>query len=155
MAEHPTPAEVVTALIYASAEGDLETFINLYTEDSVIDVRLELPSPLRLNGSGDVRASMTGRTPGNLRNVEVHDLVIHQTGPDEVVAEWEYRGFARAGGRAYRVHNAIVTTVVHGKITRSRDYHNTVEVFTNAGVRAQLLAQLADPATWAARVNQD
>jgi hypothetical protein len=48
-----------------------------------------------------------------------------------------------------------VTTVVHGKITRSRDYHNTVEVFTNAGVRAQLLAQLADPATWAARVNQD
>ncbi|MFC0546173.1 nuclear transport factor 2 family protein [Kutzneria chonburiensis] len=152
MAEYPTPAEVVTDLIHASAAGDIARFASLYTEDAPVEVRLELPRPLTIVGSAGVLAAMSGRDPSNLRNVEVHDLVIHETGPDEVVAEWEYRGFARATGEPYRVHNAIVTTVVNGKITRSRDYHNTVAVSTNSGGRARLLAQLADPATWAARV---
>ncbi|MEV6605672.1 nuclear transport factor 2 family protein [Kutzneria sp. NPDC051319] len=155
MPEYPTPAEVVTDLIYSSAVGDFAHFASLYTEDAAVDVRLFLPSPLRIEGSAGVLAEVGGRDPSNLRNVEVHDLVIHHTGPDEVVAEWEYRGYARATGRPYRVHNAIVTTVENGRITRSRDYHDTVSVITNSGGREQLLAQLADPATWAARVNQD
>jgi ketosteroid isomerase-like protein len=155
MPEYPTPAEVVTDLIYSSATRDLAHFASLYTADAPVDVRLFLPSPLRIDGSAGVLASMTAGDPSNLQNVEVHDLVIHETGPDEVVAEWEYRGFARATGRPYRVHNCIVTTVENGKITRSRDYHNTVAVITNSGGRARLLEQLADPATWDARVNQD
>ena len=53
------------------------------------------------------------------------------------------------------MHNAIVTTVENGKITRSRDYHDTVSVLTNSGGRSRLLAQLADPATWDTRINQD
>jgi ketosteroid isomerase-like protein len=71
------------------------------------------------------------------------------------VAEWEFRGYSRATGQPYRVHSCIVTTVEKGKITRSHDYHNAVAVITNFGGRSRLLAQLADPATWDARVNQD
>ena len=155
MSDDPTPAEVVTELIYASAAGDFARFADLYAEDSLTDVRLFLPSPLRLDGSAGVRASVSSRDPHNLRNIEVHDLVIHHTGPNEVVAEWEFRGYAMATGEPYRVHNAIVTTFENGKITRSRDYHDTVSVITNSGRRAQVLTQLSDPATWDARVNQD
>ncbi|MCE7011167.1 nuclear transport factor 2 family protein [Kibdelosporangium philippinense] len=150
-----TPAEVVTKLIHEFATTDFSRIPDLYAEDSVTEVRFFLPSPNRLEGSEGIRRSTTTQMDqANLVNVEVHDLIIHETGPTEVVAEWEYRGFSLATGEAYSIYNAIITNVVDGKITTSRDYHNTVAVLRNAGRLNELLETLAKPATWDERVNQ-
>jgi hypothetical protein len=53
------------------------------------------------------------------------NLVIHETtGPEVIVAEFDYRGRVTTTTRTFRVANIIMRRVRDGKIVGSRDYHN-------------------------------
>ena len=125
MTDQATPREIVKTLIERFSAGEIETSLALYADDAVISQEFALPGPVTAD-KATLAASLVPwrrKPPRMYADIEVRDLVIHETtDPNVVVAEWTY--ISRFDEATVRNGNIIVVECRDGKIVRARDYHN-------------------------------
>ncbi|HKR88805.1 MAG TPA: nuclear transport factor 2 family protein [Phenylobacterium sp.] len=112
-------------MIARFSAGDIDGSLELYADDAVVSQEFALPGPVTAE-KAVLAASLEawrGDPPRMYAEIEVRDLMIHETAdPNVVIAEWTY--ISRVHGVAVRNGNIIVVECRDGKIVRARDYHN-------------------------------
>lgn len=120
-----SPREIVRTLIQRFSAGEIEKSLELYADDAVVSQEFALPGPVKADKAGLAAAvrPWAQKPPRMYADIEVRDLMIHETAdPNVVVAEWTY--ISRIEGAVVRNGNIIVVECRDGKIVRARDYHN-------------------------------
>lgn len=90
----------------------------------MVEYPFALPAPTRLEGRAAIQRyfAAVARMPLELR---AHNIVMHDaTDPEVIIVEYDYDGLVTTTGRTFQVSNIQVSTVRHGQIVESRDYHN-------------------------------
>jgi ketosteroid isomerase-like protein len=144
MADVSTPRQVVQALMQGISAGAWTTLHTFFSEDSIVEYPFALPVRTQLNGQEAIKKYFAATSAYPLK-LQMRNLVVHETpNPEVVVAEWDYDGLVTTTGRTFRVSNITVTTVRHGKIVASRDYHNHAVLASVVGRLPSLLTALSD-----------
>ena len=119
-----TPEAVVEKLLAGIAQGPSAELAELYAEDAVVELPYAKPGGLRLQGRDEVRAHFARASQAPMRLVP-ENVTLHRTSdPEVVIAEYDYRGEAKATGRRFVVSNVQIVRVQNGLIVRSRDFHD-------------------------------
>jgi len=124
MPESALAREVLEHLIHGISNRRWLELHELYAEEAVVEYPFALPTPTRLEGRAAIQRyfAAVARMPLELR---AHNIVMHEaTDPEVIIAEYDYDGLVTTTGRAFQVSNIQISTVRHGRIVTSRDYHN-------------------------------
>lgn len=124
MSKSARAREVLEHLIHGISNGRWLELHELYAEEAVVEYPFALPAPTRLEGRGAIQRyfAVVARMPLELR---AHNIAMHEaTDPEVIIVEYDYEGLVTTTGRAFQVSNIQVSTVRHGQIVKSRDYHN-------------------------------
>lgn len=117
----PSPREVVQRLLDTVTGGRPGDAADLYAEDAYVTHPFQ-PGDRPLIG----RERLAGHFAAGAavpREMEVRDLVVHETAdPEVVIAEFAYHGRALTTGRAFVLPCVFIVRVRDGLIVESRDY---------------------------------
>lgn len=127
-----TPQEVHTRLLDGIATGQFDALADLYAEDAVVDLRLALPAPRRLEGREALRRHFAAVARAGV-TIKVSNVITHQTtDPEVIVVEFDYEGRV-PNGRVFHAANIQVFCVRDGLIAWSRDYHDHAAIAAAMG----------------------
>lgn len=146
--QHPaSPRDVALALLRTLARGDASSATQYYDDDAEIIVKFSIPTPATIRGLPAI-ARIFDETPDwrvrrMYRNIEVTNLVVHETlDPEVVIVEWDYLTRIEPEDRTVVNGNIIVVRVREGMIVKSRDYHDHVSRAIADDELPQLIAKL-------------
>ncbi|HEX3778763.1 MAG TPA: nuclear transport factor 2 family protein [Pseudonocardiaceae bacterium] len=145
------PREVMADLLHSSVDGEWDKFVELYTDDAVIEMPFAPPGVPRVSDGAALRTRILGMAqnrPWTFQRAE--NVVLHETtDPEVVVFEYELHGTVTATTEPLALSFIMVVTVRDGKIVHSRDYANPlataklldrlpelVEAYRNEGAQA-------------------
>lgn len=137
-----TPRQVFDELLRTSVDGDWDGLLDLYAEDTVIEMPFAPPGiPVRSDGAA-LRQRIKGIADARPWNFDTaDDIVVHETtDPEVIVAEYTFRGTITATGAPLALSYAMVITVRDGKIVHSRDYGNPLATSAALGRLPELVA---------------
>ena len=144
MSETASARDVLQHLLQGISDRRWPELHELYSEDAVVEYPFALPAPARLDGREAIRRyfAAVARMPLELRarNIVMHDAA----DPGVIIVEWDYDGLVTTTGRAFQVSNIQVSTVRHGRIVRSRDYHNHLILADVTGRLPDLIAAFTE-----------
>jgi ketosteroid isomerase-like protein len=139
-----TPRQVFDELVRTSVEGDWDGLLDLYAEDTVIEMPFAPPGvPVTSDGAA-LRARIKGMADARPWHFDSADVaVVHETAdPEVIVAEFTFHGTVTATGAPLALSYAMVITVRDGKIVHSRDYGNTLATVAALGRLPEVVAAL-------------
>jgi len=143
MAQPGRPRAVLLGLVNGIADGNPEGLPELYAEQ--ID-GVHPFDPLHgaaFRSRDDIRQAMERLAAGPRPRRRVCNVTIHETtGPEVIVAEFEYQGTTDAG-EPYALPAIFVMRVRNGEIVSSRDYHDHLASARAAGRLGELFAALS------------
>ncbi|SBT41391.1 nuclear transport factor 2 family protein [Micromonospora auratinigra] len=121
-----TAREVVTELLRAGRDADIDTFVALMAPDGYLEWPYRPPGvPERIQGRAAIRRHLTETAGGFVRFDAYHDVVLHEsTDPEVVIVEYEARGILVATGAPLRQRVIAVFRVRDGQVVSYRDYVN-------------------------------
>ena len=121
-----SPREVFERLLHTSVTGAWDEFVELYSDDAVIEMPFALPGIPRTSDGAALRArilAMAANRPWTFDRSE--NVIVHETtDPEVIVAEYELHGTVTATKEPLALTFVMVITVRDGKIVYSRDYSN-------------------------------
>jgi hypothetical protein len=137
-----TPRQVFDELLRTSVDGDWDGLLDLYAEDTVIEMPFAPPGVPTTSEGATFRQrikGMAGNRPWKFSSAE--NVLVHETtDPEVIIAEYTLRGTVSATGAPLALSYAMVITVRDGKIVHSRDYGNPLATSAALGRLAQLVA---------------
>jgi len=141
-----TPRQVFGELLRTSVAGDWDALLDLYTEDTVIEMPFAPPGIPVVSDGAALRARITGMAQARPWNYEAADDVrVHETtDPEVIIVEYTLRGTVTATGKPLAMSFAMVITVRDGKIVHSRDYGNPLTTFAALGRLPEIVAAYQD-----------
>ncbi|MQY16112.1 putative PhzA/B-like protein [Streptomyces sp. RB5] len=130
------PREVLARYYRAMLDKSADDLADLYAPDGVHEFPFTAPGfPPRFEGREAVRAGYRaawGASPVQVE--EVREVAVHETtDPAVIVAEHVVVGSLPATGAAFTVPGLLVLHVHDGRITRTRDYMDTLAVSAARG----------------------
>jgi len=143
MSAQPSPRNILQELLDGIANRRWVELHRLYAEDALVEYPFALPAPFRLQGREAIRQyfATLSTLPFAMRP---RDIVMHETNDAEVVVvQWNYDVDVKTTGRSFEVANIQVSTVRHGKIIASRDYHNHFAMAEGFGRLEALLSSFS------------
>ena len=106
----------------------VETFVQMFAEDGVMEFPYALPTPRRVEGREALVAHLNFLA-GRIEFLNVSDVVKHQTGdPDVCIIEFAGFGRSVATGEPFEQRYISVIRVRDGYIAHYRDYWNPLAV---------------------------
>lgn len=139
-----TPRQVFDELLRTSIAGDWDGLLDLYIDDTVIEMPFAPPGVPVTSDGAQFRTrvkAMAGARPWNFDAADVRH--VHETtDPEVIIAEFTFHGTITATGKPLALSYAMVITVRDGKIVHSRDYGNPLTTAAALGRLPELVAVL-------------
>lgn len=133
------PRQVLERLLHTTVNGAWEEFLELFSDDTVIEMPFAPPGVPRVSDGAALRSRTLGMAENRpwtfqrAENVVVHDT----TNPEVAVFEYELHGTVTSTKEPMALSFIMVTTVRDGKIVHTRDYSDALAI-------ARLLGRLPD-----------
>jgi uncharacterized protein len=119
-----TPAEILNLLHERISAGRWLELSELYAEDAVVDLPMNIPEPDHVEGRAEIHRRFEGAAAAGF-DFKVTQSVVHDTSDPEVaIAEFVFEGRAGAEGDTFRAWNVQVLRARDGVIVETRDYHD-------------------------------
>lgn len=126
------PVQSFSAMLRQTLGGHLkpgvETFVEMFAKDGVMEFPFALPSPRRVEGR-EALAAHIAFLAGRIEFLSVSDVVKHVTGDPEVfIVEFAGSGRAVATGEPFEQRYISVIRLRDGRIIHYTDYWNPIAV---------------------------